>query len=122
MPTRWDIVNFAATLLEQVCSPTTPAPEVIPLSSGGLQLEWHTQAADIEIKIIAPFSVEAWVSDPELADDEGETQHLARDYAFLTRTLDREAGVIGCPLQSHPGTNTVSSLRTITLSWRLSAE
>jgi hypothetical protein len=62
---------------------------LVPLSGGGLQVEWHTERADIELKILAPFSVEAWVSDPSIEDDEGRTEYLAWDYSFLEEWMRR---------------------------------
>ncbi len=38
-------MNFVASLL----GPNSPAPRVVPLSSGGLQLEWHRQGIDLEV-------------------------------------------------------------------------
>jgi hypothetical protein len=40
-----DAMNFINGLL----GPTSPAPRVVPLSSGGLQLEWHRQGVDLEV-------------------------------------------------------------------------
>jgi hypothetical protein len=40
-----DAMNFVASLL----GANSPAPRVVPLSSGGLQVEWHRQGIDLEI-------------------------------------------------------------------------
>jgi len=40
-----EAMNFVAGLL----GPANPAPRVMPLSSGGLQVEWHRQGIDLEI-------------------------------------------------------------------------
>ena len=42
-------VHEAMTLINSLLGPTSPAPRVVPLSSGGLQLEWHRQGIDLEI-------------------------------------------------------------------------
>ena len=86
--TRQDVARFAFRMLSVVLKPSTPAPSIVPLSSGGLQLEWHTDNADIELKILAPFAVEAWVSDPQL-DGEGETLPLVQDYTYLNRWIQK---------------------------------
>jgi hypothetical protein len=81
--TRNDVAIFVLRLLGAIARPDTPAPSLVPLPSGGLQLEWHTDTADIELKVVAPFSVEAWVCDPQVDDDEGETRSLSLDYTYL---------------------------------------
>jgi len=43
------IIDEAITLANEVLGPASPAPHVAPLSSGGLQLEWHRQGIDLEI-------------------------------------------------------------------------
>jgi hypothetical protein len=42
-------VNKAAGLLDELLSPACPPPSVVPLSSGGLQLEWHRNGQDLEL-------------------------------------------------------------------------
>jgi hypothetical protein len=59
LPPGWDsygagaidprIVHAAVNLLDGLLGPTTPSPRVVPLSSGGLQLEWRRQGVDLEI-------------------------------------------------------------------------
>jgi len=43
------IVLYAMTFINGLLVPGIPAPRVVPLSSGGLQLEWHRQGVDLEI-------------------------------------------------------------------------
>ena len=43
------IVHDAMNFINGVLGPTSPAPRVVPLSSGGLQLEWHRQGIDLEV-------------------------------------------------------------------------
>jgi len=40
-----EAMNFVAGLL----GTSSPAPRIVPLSSGGLQIEWHRQGIDLEI-------------------------------------------------------------------------
>ena len=59
LPPNWDthgagaidprIVRDAMGLINGLLGPTTPAPRVVPLSSGGIQLEWRRQGVDLEI-------------------------------------------------------------------------
>ena len=43
----------AVFLLDRTMGLETPAPAVVPLSVGGVQLEWHQQGIDIEVEVTA---------------------------------------------------------------------
>jgi hypothetical protein len=59
LPTNWDsygagsvelnLVQEAMNLMNGLLAPSSPAPRVVPLSSGGLQMEWHRNGIDLEI-------------------------------------------------------------------------
>jgi len=59
LSTNWDsygagaidskLVHGAVNFINGLLGPATPAPRVVPLSSGGLQLEWHRQGIDLEV-------------------------------------------------------------------------
>jgi hypothetical protein len=59
LPQNWDsygaspidpkVVHDAMNLINGVLRPTSPNPRVVPLSNGGLQLEWHRQGIDLEV-------------------------------------------------------------------------
>jgi len=68
LPDNWDsygagqidsgLVREAMNQMDGLLAPGNLAPRVIPLSSGGLQLEWHRNGVDLEIvydKDEAPF-------------------------------------------------------------------
>jgi hypothetical protein len=73
LPENWDAhggkrirpenVQFAYQLLAQTLHPDTPAPQVVPLSHGGLQLEWHQKGIDLEVEVIRPNEVYASFED-----------------------------------------------------------
>jgi len=44
-----ETVVEAMNLINGLLGPTSPAPRVVPLSSGGLQLEWHRKGIDLEV-------------------------------------------------------------------------
>jgi hypothetical protein len=81
-PTRFDVAEFAVQLLRRVCKPHTATPAIVPLPSGGLQIEWHTGNVTIELIIRAPYRVEAWVSDP-LAQGDGIELLLSTDFTVI---------------------------------------
>src|SRR4029077_2111673 len=45
-----DLVEALKTLT-RVMAPDTPAPAIVPISSGGLQMEWHRAGLDVEIVV-----------------------------------------------------------------------
>ena len=59
LPVNWDsygagpidtkIIQRALDSLDSLMRASTPAPRVVPLSSGGLQVEWHRKGIDLEI-------------------------------------------------------------------------
>jgi hypothetical protein len=59
LPHNWDghggdsiapeAVEAAGRFLATVMSSSTPAPTIVPTSSGGLQLEWHRGGFDVEL-------------------------------------------------------------------------
>lgn len=44
-----DLMRESFSILQLVMQPTSPAPSVVPLSDGGIQLEWHQKSQDLEI-------------------------------------------------------------------------
>ena len=49
LPVKKDLVGRALLVLSAIMSVDSPAPSVVPLSDGGLQLEWHRRQQDLEI-------------------------------------------------------------------------
>jgi hypothetical protein len=59
LPPNWDsyqagtidpkVVHDAMNFINAALGPTSPAPRVVPLSSGGLQVEWHRNGIDLEV-------------------------------------------------------------------------
>ncbi len=59
LPDNWDTYGGRAvkverieesfSLLRLVMQPNSPAPSVVPLSDGGVQVEWHRKQQDLEI-------------------------------------------------------------------------
>jgi len=88
VPTKWDTAHFAFELLRMICKPTTPAPSIVPLPSGGLQIEWHNSSGDFQLLVEAPYKVTAWSAslDPE---DDGVEIDLTSDYSPVLEWFDR---------------------------------
>lgn len=44
-----DLIRLSLSILGQIMASSSPAPSVVPLGSGGIQLEWHRKQQDLEI-------------------------------------------------------------------------
>jgi hypothetical protein len=85
-PVNFNTANFALRVLESVCSSDTPAPSIVPGSSGDLQIEWHLETGDIEIHIRAPYDVHAWCETVETGRGGGEAQ-LTIDFTAVAQWI-----------------------------------
>src|SRR4029077_12491164 len=52
-----DTLAFVLVLLTQTMPPNAPAPGMIPLGKGGVQLVWHTVDAELEVEVVKPNDV-----------------------------------------------------------------
>ena len=50
-PVSLDVVNATFALIPRILETDSPAPWVVPLSDGGIQLEWHSHGAELEIVV-----------------------------------------------------------------------
>lgn len=61
-------------------------PQIVPGPNGDLQVEWHTDSADIEVHVRAPYDVQAWRLAPSTGE-EGEEARLAADFKIVAGWL-----------------------------------
>jgi len=54
-----DVLSFAWQLLAQIMPVDGTPPVVVPLGNGGIQLEWSSPTAELEIEIARPFQTSA---------------------------------------------------------------
>ena len=69
-PVRPDVAYFTSQFLSGVLDSASTPPTILPLHSGGLQIDWHLETVDIEVTITAPFEVSAWWRDKTNAIEE----------------------------------------------------
>jgi hypothetical protein len=91
LPDGWDsygartiertAINWAVHVLEASAANDTPAPTVVPTSSGGVQLEWHDHGVDIELELLP--SGAQWLSFEDLRGGQGWEGSLGSDLAPL---------------------------------------
>jgi hypothetical protein len=74
--------QIAMQLLATVCAPDTPCPALVPLSSGGLQVEWHRPTVDLEITIFSPRCITVYVSNQGTGED-GEEWSISSDFSSI---------------------------------------
>ena len=85
-PVSFGNAVFAFRMLESTCSEDTPVPEIVPGSSGDLQLEWHLSGGEIELHVRAPNDVHAWrflAGDSQLQEE----LTLSTDFSLVARWL-----------------------------------
>lgn len=87
IPVRFDVAKFAFNLLNNICTPLTPKPDIVPLPSGGLQIEWHEEKIEIELAVRGPNNVEAWIIDEE--HPEGDEMHFTNVFYKLLPAIQK---------------------------------
>lgn len=91
-PPQPSVVAYARSTLNSVMGAETPAPSIVPLSSGGLQLEWHTAGFDVELAIFSAGEAELSVQYPD--DREPiEDQRLTLSLYRLSEVLEELEGL-----------------------------
>jgi len=73
---------FSLRMLEAVCDQQAPSPQLVPGSTGDLQIEWHTLNGDIELHVRAPNDVYAWCSITDGSAGEVEIR-LSNDFSIV---------------------------------------
>lgn len=82
-PLSFDNAIFAFRMLESICRPDTPAPQIVPGTSGDLQIEWHTHVGNLELWVRGPNDVHAWRDFG--ADQRSEELALTTDFSAISR-------------------------------------
>ena len=76
---------FALRMLESTCGPWSLVPQIVPGSSGDLQVEWHTLHGDVELHVKAPNDVHAWRSKTNGLEEE---LPLTNDFSKIVAWID----------------------------------
>ena len=73
-PVTVDALRGAIDALGSSMRHDSPAPDVIPLATGGLQLEWHLRQIDIELYVDPRGDLSVYVRDRQAGTEwEGDT-------------------------------------------------
>lgn len=82
VPVTFQNAYFAMEMLDACCRGDAPIPQIVPGTSGDLQIEWHLERGDIELHILAPNDVRAWYADENTGFD-GEEVPLTNDFNIV---------------------------------------
>ena len=85
-PVSFSNAYFALSVLASACPPDGPAAQIVPGSDGDLQIEWHSDATDIELHIRGPNNVRAWRF-TQGGDEDGEEINLTTDFRVVAGWL-----------------------------------
>ena len=87
LPIRASALKTAMKLLCSVAAANVRPPSVVPTSAGGVQLEWHTNQADLELAVDPHGSVEVFLDMHDSETWEGPlppaTWHLQRFLKYV---------------------------------------
>lgn len=87
-PVSYEACMFAIVVLNNVMRSTTPCPQVVPLSSSAIQLEWHERGIDLEVRISGAYKCEMYFEDLQCPEDPPIEIALGADLAQLIKCVD----------------------------------
>lgn len=64
-PPHPSVIAYARSALHSVMQFGTPVPSIVPMSEGGLQIEWHQDGYDIELAIYSTDDVDLSIEFPD---------------------------------------------------------
>lgn len=85
-PIKWDAGMFALAVLDQTMLPRTPVPQIVPVPTGGIQIEWHERDLDIEFQVEGPYDCELCIQDHRSTGDIT-CNELTDDFSQLAAAL-----------------------------------
>lgn len=81
-----DVLSFAWNVLTQIMPEDGKSPVIVPLGNGGIQLEWSSDSADLEIEVARPFQISALLVEHGI-DDDSEIEVPTDTYDRLTEIV-----------------------------------
>ncbi len=80
-----ETLAFAFSMLSNIMPPRAPAPAIVPLGDGGVQLVWYSRRGEVEVEIARPNQVIIFHQD-RVADTEREWE-ASTDFRRLSDIL-----------------------------------
>lgn len=78
-PVSLENVYFAIEMLRAICPSDLSAPQIVPGTSGDMQIEWHVGDRSVELHVRGPNAVTAWRTSAQ--NPEGEELELTNNFA-----------------------------------------
>lgn len=78
--------SFAMKMLETIGPESASPIQIVPGSSGDVQIEWHTISADLELHVRAPNDVAAWYKNIQ-TETKGVENFLQADFKIVSEWL-----------------------------------
>ena len=82
--TNRDLIKQSIFILGQIMQPDSPAPSVVPIGDGGIQMEWHRRQQDLEIVLAADDAPQFYYKNRATGTEQ---EGFANELANLTRLL-----------------------------------
>lgn len=79
----------ALNALLEVMWPDSPAPSVVPMYDGGLQLEWHAPGLDIELTSAPDGTRQVWIAATSGLEIDNDFRYVVEDLRKHIGTLTR---------------------------------
>jgi hypothetical protein len=89
-PVTIQAAQFAMAVLSEVMRHDVPLPSIVPLSYGGIQLEWHRKGWDLELEIESAGRLTAYVRD--LRNNVESVTDFGADLSALSGLVSNVAG------------------------------
>lgn len=88
-PVTSDALRASLMVLEETMARDTIAPTVVPVSDGGLQLEWHCTGVDLEVYVEHDGRLSAWCREGsrEWEEDFYPRARLAKELSLLSESF-----------------------------------
>jgi hypothetical protein len=89
LPVSDAALQMALGVLSETMSSDSVAPEVVPTSDGGLQLEWHFAGVDLEVYVEPDGRISVWCREGsrEWEEDYYPRAKLSKELSLLTRAF-----------------------------------
>ena len=92
-PTETRLAQRLLSILSATLPAPAPAPQITPLTDGGLQASWHTESYDLEISVPAQGLPTYFAYDLKTGDEfEGEVEPLDDSLAHILQGLSLPNG------------------------------
>ena len=98
LPENWDsygsapipeqVISFATDLVSGAAFQSAPLPHVVPVSGGGLQLEWSKGLRELEVQITPELTIELFARDGQAMAEQSVQSLSKSNLAQLLNWLD----------------------------------